>query len=252
MQKFFSFALVFAALGVASIGCGSGGGSSSGGGGAGGSTDTGGTTTTTTTTSMSTTTPTMTTSSMTSTDCKGIAPQGPAGACPTCSEGSCCAELAACNAVGGCVDCVYNGVGCDALATTDEADALYACLDTSCATDCQPPSNCNPVTNEGCNAAAGEACDFAQWGSFACYPAPNDNAICTACGSADGYCQGGMTCAGTCAKFCCDDGDCGTGKCDSTNTGGVVGICVDMADATKPACDPPAMSPSMGACFTIK
>jgi hypothetical protein len=72
----------------------------------------------------------------------------------------------------------------------------------------------------------GEACDYGMNG-FECYPAPNDQMICEACGDADGYCAGGLTCAGQCAKFCCDDGDCSAGNtCDLEAGGGTVGICV--------------------------
>lgn len=132
-----------------------------------------------------------------------------------------------------------------------------ACLTTNCETECggtQPPAvdpacgapmtspsagscitvdanagiECNPVTNAGCDTAAGEACDFSADG-FTCYPAPNDAALCGACDQSAGpYCAGGMTCPGDkCAKFCCNDGDCGAnGKCDTTLTGMDVGLCV--------------------------
>ncbi|MEZ4301708.1 MAG: hypothetical protein R3B70_42630, partial [Polyangiaceae bacterium] len=74
-------------------------------------------------------------------------------------------------------------------------------------------NECNPVTNEGCDTAAGEACDVSADG-FVCYPDGNTQSLCDECGvTGSDYCLGGMTCVGKCAKFCCDDGDCGTGTC---------------------------------------
>ena len=70
-----------------------------------------------------------------------------------------------------------------------------------------------------------QACDFGQNG-YECYDPPNDQMLCQVCGDVDGYCQGGSTCVDICVKFCCDDGDCGTGTCDTTLIGDGVGICV--------------------------
>jgi hypothetical protein len=69
---------------------------------------------------------------------------------------------------------------------------------------------CNPVTNEGCNAMVGEACDATRSG-FACFPAPNIEDACQACGG-DGssYCKAGYTCFGTCFRYCCKATDCGS------------------------------------------
>jgi mono/diheme cytochrome c family protein len=78
---------------------------------------------------------------------------------------------------------------------------------------------CNPVTNEPCNTRAGEACDVYGFDGFKCYPAPNDRPICQACDETNGpWCLGGSTCLGVdgCAKYCCDDGDCGGGTCQKT------------------------------------
>jgi hypothetical protein len=84
---------------------------------------------------------------------------------------------------------------------------------------------CNPVTNEPCNTGAGEACDTVvdqdsgDVIGFTCYPAPNDGLLCETCDTAAGeYCAGTMTCAGDetgqlCLRYCCDDGDCGSGTC---------------------------------------
>lgn len=188
--------------------------------------------------------------------CTGVV----SGACGTCLEGACCAEVAACNAVTGCMDCATGGA-CDATNQTP-ADALSACATNSCATECgggggtpvdmvcaapaTAPSagscvtvdgtnnKCNPVTNQGCNTAAGEACDFGASG-FECYAAPpaNTEALCAACDITNGpACLPTSTCidataGGTkCARFCCTDADCGAGKCDTTVTGGAPGVCV--------------------------
>jgi hypothetical protein len=173
-----------------------------------------------------------------------------AGACGTCMESKCCAETAACKVDSACVACLQNQ-SCDP-STVPTANALAVCYQGSCGTECGggggsidpacdapavAPSNgsciaatpCNPVTNAGCDTAAGEACDFGEGtNGFQCYPAPNDGALCGACNAQAGqYCQGTMVCGGTkCARFCCNDGDCGTGKCDKTVTEAEVGLCV--------------------------
>ncbi len=99
-------------------------------------------------------------------------------------------------------------------------------LSGMCAAECD--SRCNPVTNDGCD--PGSTCDFADTSSgFACYPPPNEAALCAACDNSAGpFCQGGMAClGGKCARFCCDDSDCGTGKCDkSLFEDDEVGACV--------------------------
>lgn len=110
---------------------------------------------------------------------------------------------------------------------------------------------CNPVTNDGCDSAAGEACDATADG-FVCFPAPNDVALCGECSNSAGpFCEAGSTCVGAegtqCVKYCCDDGDCGSGVCDTG--GGLVGVCVVAAGGTEPACDAPAVAPSNGSCL---
>jgi hypothetical protein len=121
---------------------------------------------------------------------------------------------------------------------------------------------CNPVNNDGCR--ADEACDtnFTDK-TFQCYPPPNDNDVCAACGQQQGWCKATYTCVeGYCAKYCCDDGDCDAeGYCDKTLfvdfEGGPVGVCLigmglggsaGSPDATHD-CSPPFPSPSDGICF---
>jgi hypothetical protein len=183
----------------------------------------------------------------------------PAGACATCGEAGCCAEGAVCDVTAGCIGCVYSSdLSCTA-ANKPAVDALLACMHASCEAACFPapppktdvtcavpapsPSvgscvavggaiECNPVTNEPCDTAAGEACDF-QGSGYHCYASPNDKNLCEACGPSNGgtHCKGGSTCLpgpdGNCGKFCCDDGDCGKGTCDKADMlPGKVGYCV--------------------------
>jgi hypothetical protein len=93
---------------------------------------------------------------------------------------------------------------------------------------------CNPITNSPCNADAGEACDFSQ-GGFHCYPPPpaNTATLCQACDLTNGpACVGTATCVPTpngneCARYCCDDTDCGSGHCDKTTfQSDPIGFCV--------------------------
>jgi len=58
---------------------------------------------------------------------------------------------------------------------------------------------------------------------------------------------------GKCARYCCDDGDCGSGGvCDTSLLVEHVGICVTMIDAAgeAQACSAPMTAPSNGSCFT--
>lgn len=76
-----------------------------------------------------------------------------------------------------------------------------------------PLIECNPVTNEPCE--AGFACDTTMGGGFACFEPPNDAVTCGDCAVPDGpFCEGGNTCAGdVCVHFCCTDADCGDVPC---------------------------------------
>jgi hypothetical protein len=97
----------------------------------------------------------------------------------------------------------------------DIVDPVDACAAANCTDACGPPQ-CNPVTNEGCDTAMGEACDYTGAG-FTCFPPPNNTPVCDACDIDMGpFCAPGERCLsdGGCARYCCDDGDCGTGRCD--------------------------------------
>ena len=95
---------------------------------------------------------------------------------------------------------------------------------------------CNPVSNAGCNTAAGEACDDDQVGGFKCYPAPNQAKDGAACADDDDgpSCAPGLGCAGTsesnpegtCARYCCADAECGNKKCAAIDgKSGSLGFC---------------------------
>jgi hypothetical protein len=162
-------------------------------------------------------------------DCSNVAIAMP-DACTDCVKGTCCDALAACNAIPNCVKCFFGEETDTKICGTPEIQAasetLFHCTECKCADKCLP-KQCNPVTNEPCDTAAGEACDFGQSG-FVCYPAPNDQKLCEECDAANGpWCEGGHTCGedGGCAKFCCDDGDCGTGICEKFQ-GQDLGVCL--------------------------
>jgi hypothetical protein len=72
---------------------------------------------------------------------------------------------------------------------------------------------CNPLTQEPCDVAGGEACDI-SFAGFVCYPqGSNIHTQCESCGQNGEYCQAGLACYGQCAKYCCDDADCAPGFC---------------------------------------
>lgn len=186
--------------------------------------------------------------------CEGAMSGLVAAACQECLEQQCCGEVAACKANDGCWQgCVVNFSEASCHADPDGHALFHAfgeCVSTKCNAPCAAPKidaacdapvmaasagacitiggdvACNPVTNEGCS-GAGQACD-AKGEGFACFPPPNENAVCEACSMAEGYCASGHFCAGgTCVRYCCDNGDCGTGVCDKTLLKNPsVGLCV--------------------------
>jgi hypothetical protein len=111
--------------------------------------------------------------------------------------------------------------------------------------NCGAQTPCNPVTNAPCDAAMGETCASHAAGSVCVENSGQVAGLCEDC-SASGACVGGTGCVeGSCFKFCCDDGDCGSGVCQIFE-GATYGICQDGAD---PACDAPLVSPSGGSCL---
>jgi hypothetical protein len=178
--------------------------------------------------------------------------------CSVCVATKCCAPILACQADALCNDiCLANGD--DAACQVDQPFLdLIQCLDQDCAVcKAKVPSACNPVTNEGC--INHKACDLAENATYQCFSGNNVVALCGTCDDASQFCKPGLRCRhqvagdklGQCARYCCDDGDCGSGKCDKTNLTEGVGYCVAMGDAgpTGPACDAPSVAPSGGGCW---
>ena len=99
---------------------------------------------------------------------------------------------------------------------------------------------CNPVSQEGCDLAAGAACDTnIAIDGFACYPSDNVHELCEDCGGGKGFCKPGMACPGAlanfggpglCSKYCCTDEDCGaSGACSKelmASFGLTTGYCI--------------------------
>jgi hypothetical protein len=147
------------------------------------------------------------------------------------------------------------------MGVTPTWDAFAACAAAKCNTECVAKP-CNPVTNEGCDTAMGEACDLDMSGTFyRCFPPPNDAKLCAACPNGTSFCAPTLHCLtdvnsmnAQCYRYCCDDGDCGGGGCDKSflpkNLG--VGVCFTLVDGGlgfDPACSAPAQALSNGSCF---
>jgi hypothetical protein len=186
------------------------------------------------------------------------------GDCDTCVQGYCCQELADCYADQECLyGCLYGfypvDPDCSMPPSQVPFQAMVACMNTSCATACAMTDGCNPVNGSGC---PDDVCDADYPGVYEC--AVNDGTLsklCEACDNVNSpYCGAGLHCypsSSTCARFCCTDADCGTGRCELDQTkafGGpvplskeVVGLCVTM-DGMGAACDAPAVPPSGGSC----
>jgi len=113
---------------------------------------------------------------------------------------------------GGVTDGGFAGGGWDAAQGSDAAriDGNPSCVPLDGA--------CHPVTNEGCDAAAGEACRFdPTTSSVACAPAPNDVGPAEICDQTSRFCMPGFYCGASlrCEKLCCSDADCPSGvTCD--------------------------------------
>jgi hypothetical protein len=129
---------------------------------------------------------------------------------------------------------------------------------------------CNPVSGEGCTAVLNARCDWIrnanpklQDNGFQCFLGV-DEQVCSACdytNASAGKCEKNSTCVdaagqfadqGNCAKYCCNDADCGTGSCVKGQFTGDVGVCFDGAGGGAGIeCMPPTEAPSMGSCVTI-
>lgn len=190
--------------------------------------------------------------------CQGVL----GGGCGMCSETNCCNETAACAGDANCSQCLSASPPMECATDTLLTD-LNTCLAMNCQAQCFP-DQCNPVTNEGC-ANDGSTCDLSSpGGNFGCFAPPNDVKLCGKCDNNNGpYCGPGLHCSGGfCGQYCCDDGDCGTGKCNLmalAPSGFTVGVCEGGSDTDAgadagtmaPSCDAPAMPPSKGACFSF-
>ncbi len=198
---------------------------------------------------------------MTQPMCSGILDPG---ACDTCVQGYCCAELAACYLDQECLDGCLEGFwppdpDCADPPSQAPFEAILACMARSCAAPCAMADDCNPVSGSGC---AGAECDADYPGVFEC--SVNGGTLSRLCEPCDDvnspFCGSGLHCfagSSTCARFCCTDADCGTGKCELDQTIDFqqplpltrekVGICLTQ-DGTAAACDAPAVPPSDGGC----
>ncbi len=89
---------------------------------------------------------------------------------------------------------------------------------------------CNPITASPCAVDQGESCDIGPNG-FTCFASDNAQALCQSCDNKGGpFCGATLTCLsdGKCTRYCCDDGDCGSGVCnthDPALAGTGVGVC---------------------------
>lgn len=210
-------------------------------------------------------------------NCPSSAPPAPPPSCeglyfsPTCDsclKSACCQELSDCEDNNACMGlCAFGFLPlppeCSQGKTKESFDSLAQCMQGKCPTECAPTDRCNPVTNNGCYADDGEGCELVFPGTFVCVPAGSPAQVCEACDILAGpYCGPGLRCFGEpskCARYCCDDMDCGTGRCELDQVkafGGPlaidadkIGVCVDMAASPAAACDAPAMPPSNGLCF---
>lgn len=76
----------------------------------------------------------------------------PAGACTTCTEGSCCTETFDCTADGDCYLCLKNGDSDPGCATNAIRKKLATCVATSCKADCEGSgldTGADPPAEEG-------------------------------------------------------------------------------------------------------
>lgn len=189
--------------------------------------------------------------------------------CDQCIEAKCCQEVSDCLGNNPCGTYCMFGIlppapECNTGQTGKYFADLTTCLTKNCATECGATSYCNPVTHNGCP-NDGTQCEFVYPGIFACVPPTGTPAaVCESCNFGMGpYCGSGLRCDVStlkCARYCCDDKDCGTGHCElnqnaifgysTANPNDMVGLCLAIAPATGPACDAVGIpAPSGGTCF---
>jgi|RhiMetdeSRZDD1v2_1073273.scaffolds.fasta_scaffold501883_2 hypothetical protein len=162
---------------------------------------------------------------------------GNGDACNTCMEENCCAQMSACVASPSCYECVTTRSD-RACAGLDQAffdfnqcwaahcsSPIPVCAaKPACDAPPMPPSggacfqmtandDCNPLTNAGCMPT--EYCTFSSAGSY-CRTQNQNQAVCEVCDNTVPLeCGPGLQCtfANECGRWCCDDGDCGSGTC---------------------------------------
>lgn len=179
-------------------------------------------------------------------------------------------ESCACNTV--CVTECASSFCAGQSPTQTCTDCLAQSCDTewaACDADIKPFVKCNPVTAEPCNLTADqEHCDRIyvgdEVGGFRCFLRTHDAQLCDACNynfGSTSYCAAGHTCGdglgglvdtGTCGRYCCDDGDCGTGTClkgafDTVDPD--LGVCDTTIGGA--GCDAPAEAASAGSCIDL-
>ena len=189
----------------------------------------------------------------------GIAPScadpifpGNGAICDQCIRDHCCAPAVACLGEAACAECVraHDPDVCGAVG--QEFYDFNQCWATYCAgeacfpgVDCNAPvtapsggscftfgvnDQCNPITADGCN--PGDSC-LASSAGFYCAGYPVSHGLCEACDNPTGIVCGPMySCFfnTSCARYCCNDGDCGGGTClfdISQNPHTEVGLCVE-------------------------
>lgn len=193
------------------------------------------------------------------------------GDCDACLQTNCCKEMSDCSSNSTCLAyCVANILPsppeCTMVAgdLKTKFDAVTTCMTTKCPDKCPADDGCNPITHNGCT-EPGSSCDLAYPGVFGCYSAVGTPAnLCEKCDfHVKPYCGSGLRChpvTNTCARYCCDDTDCGTGRCETdpmlafgaeiARPDNKVGICVSKDPMMPgPACDAPMMPMTDGSCF---
>lgn len=189
--------------------------------------------------------------------------------CDACLRANCCQEVSDCEADEDCWwGCFYGIMPPAPYCTTGDVGELFqaisTCLRADCATACSDTRYCNPVTHVGtlpvC-ALPGSQCELVFPGMFACtepYGIPAQ--LCQPCNFSNGpYCGSGLRCdigSMKCARYCCTDADCGTGRCEldqnavfgysTLNPVDMVGLCMSTTPGAGPACDASAPPPPSG------
>jgi hypothetical protein len=182
--------------------------------------------------------------------------------CEACGATQCCDQASACEEDPDCAPCIAGSPtsSCMSVGTPIAPwKALLDCLGTAgvsssngpCATACAKSNTslCNAVTNAGCD--DGAACDLDAQGVARCLGA-GPGALCAACDATKSiFCGPTLHClsTGACARFCCEDADCGSGRCVSWPLGGgALGVCIAGVEGETAVCDAPADAASGGGC----